>query len=339
MAGFLLWTNNLLRWRLYQPDLVHHFIDVCLEDLDYQLVERPGGIFWWMQRFLHNAYPWLELRSRIARRMLDIAGVAKEQKIVRTALDVLCRLEPVIQCIDRHFLAEFVRIMTSDEALFSPCFCKVLDMADLVLADDLARLVAFRTHLLRALLKPEMFSEVRHELLELLAGWPASGCAKRFRLGQDGGLRWGTSTQRSTAAWSSSSYLRNGALQGVQEENSREGSCNLGVLWLCVPPLNCILLLNSVGEGCSMTWFFSDALIPTRTGLRDVLTFKVVVSRPETQSSWTRSEFPQTACQRLAGKRKTDLLFKSIEKAFSPATVTVGLRNIQLEVSEKLPQG
>ena len=52
----------------------------------------------------------------------------------------------------------------------------------------------------------------------------------------------------------------------MQEENSREGSCNLGVLWLRVPPL------NSVGEGCSITWFFSDAWIPKRTGLRDVLT-------------------------------------------------------------------
>ena len=111
------------------------------------------------------------------------------------------------------------------------------------------------------------------------------------------------STQRSTAAWSSSSYLRNrnGALQGVQEENSREGSCNLGVLWLCVPPLNCVLPLNSVGEGCSIT---SDALIPTHTGLRDVLTFEVVVSRPRHSLSWTRSEFPQTPCQRLAGKKE-----------------------------------
>ena len=46
--------------------------------------------------------------------------------------------------------------------------------------------------------------------------------------------------QRSTAAWSSSSCLRNCALQGVQEENSREASCNLGVLWSCVPSLNCV---------------------------------------------------------------------------------------------------
>ena len=61
------------------------------------------------------------------------------------------------------------------------------------------------------------------------------------------------STQRSTVAWPSSSYLRNGALQEVQEENSREGSCNLGVLWLYVPPLNCVLPLNSVGEGSSIT--------------------------------------------------------------------------------------
>ena len=60
--------------------------------------------------------------------------------------------------------------MTSDEALFSRCVYKVKDTADLVLADDLARLVAFRRHLFRAFLKPEMLSEVRHELLELLAG-------------------------------------------------------------------------------------------------------------------------------------------------------------------------
>ena len=109
-------------------------------------------------------------RLRIARRMMDIAGVAKEQTIVREILNGLSKLAPVCQCIDRHFLAEFVRIMTSDEALFSPCFFKVIDMADLVLADDLARLVAFRRHLNRAFFKPEMLSEVRHELLELLAG-------------------------------------------------------------------------------------------------------------------------------------------------------------------------
>ena len=169
MAGFLLWMYNLHRWQLYQPDLVHHFIDVCLEGLDYQLGELPAGIFWWMATRLHDVYPSPELRLRIARRMMDIGGVAKEQEIARTALDALCHLEPVCQCIDRHFLAEFVRIMTSDEALFSLCLSKVTDMADLVLADDLARLVAFRGHLGRAFFKPEILSEVRHELLEMLA--------------------------------------------------------------------------------------------------------------------------------------------------------------------------
>ena len=194
MAGFLLWICNLHRWRLYQPDLVHHFIDVCLEDLDYQLGELPAGIFWCMASLLHNLYPWPELQLRIARRMMDIAGVAKEQEIVRKALDVLCKLQPICQCIDRHFLIEFVRIVTSDEAFFSSCICKATDMADLVLADDLARLVAFRRYLSRAFFKPETLSEVRHELLELLAGWPTSCRAKRFRLGQDGGLRWGASS-------------------------------------------------------------------------------------------------------------------------------------------------
>ena len=168
--GFLVWMYNLHRWKLYQPDLVHHFIDVCLEGLDYQPGETPSEICWWLASFLHGVYPWPELRLRIARRMMDIAGVAKEQNIVRTILNGLSQLAPVCQCIDRHFLAEFVRIMTSDEALFSPCFFKVSDMADLVLADDLARLVAFRRHLRRAFIKPGMLSEVRHELLELLAG-------------------------------------------------------------------------------------------------------------------------------------------------------------------------
>ena len=194
MAGFLLWIYKLHRWQLYQPDSVHHFIDVCLEGLDYQLVEPPTNIFWWMAVLLHEVYPSPELRLRIARRMMDIAGVAKEQEIVRRALKGLCELDPVCQCIDRRFLAEFVRITTSDEALLSPCLDKVIDMADLVLADDLARLVAFRRHLSRASLKPEMLSEVRHELFELLAGWPAFGCAKRIRFGQDDGLRWGTSS-------------------------------------------------------------------------------------------------------------------------------------------------
>ena len=125
-----------------------------------------------MASLLHDVYPRPEFRLRIARRLLDIGGVAKEQEIVRTALDVLCKVELVGQCIDKHFLAELVKIMTSDEALFSPCFYKATDMADIVLADDLARLVAFRRHLARAFLKPEipeMLSEVRHELLELLA--------------------------------------------------------------------------------------------------------------------------------------------------------------------------
>ena len=162
---------NLHRWQLYQPDLVHRFFHVCLEDLDYQLAPR-ARIFWWMASLLHSVYPRPELRLRIARRMLEIGGVAKEQRIVRTALNVLCRLEPVYQCIDRHFLAEFVRVMTtaSDEALLTKCLRKIKDMADVVLADDLARLVAFRRHLCRAFLKPDILSEVRHGMLELLAG-------------------------------------------------------------------------------------------------------------------------------------------------------------------------
>ena len=123
-----------------------------------------------MAMLLHSVYPRPELRLRIARRMLDIGGVAKEQRIVRTALNALCQLEPVYQCIDRHFLAEFVRIMTSDEALLIKCLRKIKDMADVVLADDLARLVAFRRHLCRAFLKPDMLSEARHGMLELLAG-------------------------------------------------------------------------------------------------------------------------------------------------------------------------
>ena len=170
MAGFIFWTNNLHRCQLYQPDLVRRFVDVCLEGLDYQLGELPAGIFWRMATLLHENYPSPELRLRIARRMLDIAKVAEDQESVRTILNGLSQLAPFCQCIDRHFLAEFVRIVTSDEALFCPYFFKVTDMADLVLADDLARLVAFRRHLRRAFYKPEMLSEVRHELLELLAG-------------------------------------------------------------------------------------------------------------------------------------------------------------------------
>ena len=168
--GFLLWIYNLHRWQLYQPDLVHHFIDVCLECLGCQLGEPPR-FFWWIAGLLHEVYPWPELRLRIARRMMDIAGVANEQEIVSEALEGICQLQPICQGIDMHFLAEFVRVITSDEALFSPCFFKATGMADLVLADDLARLVAFRKHLSRAFSKPEMLSEVRHELLELLAGY------------------------------------------------------------------------------------------------------------------------------------------------------------------------
>jgi len=168
--GFLFWIYNLHRWQMYRPDLVHHFLGVCIEGLDYQLVEPTECTFWWMASFLYRVHPWPELRLRIARRMMEIGGVAKEQEIVRAALNELCKLEPVCQCIDRHFLAEFVSVVTSDEALFGRCFYKVSDMADVVLADDLARLVAFRKRLCRAFLKPETRSEVRHEMLELLAG-------------------------------------------------------------------------------------------------------------------------------------------------------------------------
>ena len=170
MAGFLLWMYNLHRWQMYRPDLVHHFFGVCIEGLDYELVEPTECTFWWMASFLYRVHPWPELRLRIARRMMEIGGVAKEQEIVHAALNTLCKLEPVCQCIDRHFLAEFVSVVTSDEALFGPCFYKVSDMADVVLTDDLARLVAFRKRLCRAFLQPETRSEVRHEMLELLAG-------------------------------------------------------------------------------------------------------------------------------------------------------------------------
>ena len=170
MAGFLFWIYNLHRWQMYRPDLVHHFLGVCIEGLDYQLVEPTECTFWWMASFLYRVHPWPELRLRIARRMMEIGGVAKEQEIVRVAFNELCKLEPVCQCIDRHFLAECVSVVTSDEALFRRCFYKVADIADVVLADDLARLVAFRKRLCRAFLKPETRSEVRHEMLELLAG-------------------------------------------------------------------------------------------------------------------------------------------------------------------------
>ena len=98
--------------------------------------------------------------------------------------------------------------MTSDKALLSPCFVKVLDMADLVLAHDLARLVACWRHLSRAFFKPETLSEARHELLELLDDQHPV-VRNHFGLGKTVVLeevhhRAEMSTQRSTAAWSSS---------------------------------------------------------------------------------------------------------------------------------------
>ena len=238
MAHFVLWIYNLHRWQLYDSHLVHHFIDVCLEGLDYA---PQASSFWWMASLLHNAYPRPELRLRITRRMLDIGGVAKEQRIVRRALNRLCQLEPVYQCIDRHFLAEFVRvmIMTSDEALLGKCLSKIKDMADVVLADDLSCLVAFRRHVCRALLKPDMLSEVRHLLLELLAGWPAFGCTKRFRLGHHGGLRWGTSS-----CWGVGLVLHTSETLHPREckRRTREKEA----------PLNCVLPLKSVWEGCRL---------------------------------------------------------------------------------------
>ena len=173
--GFLLWIYNLHRWQLYQPVFVHHFIDVCLEDF-----EPPASIFWWMASFLHSVYPWPELRLRIARRITDIGGVCKGETNYSHGIE--CAL-PASACLSMP------RTGISWQSSFSRSFYKATDMADHVLADDLARLVAFKRHLCHAFLKPEMLSEVRHGLLE-----SASGCAKRFRLGQDGGLRWGTSS-------------------------------------------------------------------------------------------------------------------------------------------------
>ena len=66
-------------------------------------------------------------------------------------------------------------------------------------------------------------------------------------------------------------------------------------------PWNCVLPLNSVGEGCSIT---SDALVPTRTGLRDVLTFEVVVSRPETVFHGRDPNFPRLLAKDSLEKRK-----------------------------------
>ena len=126
------------------------------------------------------------------------------------------------------------------------------------------------------------------------------------------------STQRSTVAWSSSSYLRKGALQGLQEENSRQGSCNLGVLWSCVLPL------NSVGEGCSIsiTRFFS--------GLRDVLSSEV--ARWVWRSlSWTRSEFPQAAYQRLTEKKEDRFVAQMSLLSCDFSCMTVFLFHVDFE--------
>ncbi len=109
------------------------------------------------------------------------------------------------------------------------------------------------------------------------------------RLGQDGGLRWGIYIIVLKCQGRNQQPL--GLVLHTSEpvhpreckRRTREKEAAiLGCYGRACRP--CVLPLKSVGEGCSITWFFSDALIPTRTGLRDVLSSEVVVSRPETQS-------------------------------------------------------
>ena len=105
MAGFLLWIYNLHRWHSYQPDLVHQFFDVCLEGIDYQLGEPPESnrIFWWTTSLLHQVYPSPELRLRIARRMMDIAGMILEKKFTFPGKKIHVPWKKYLQPLEKKF--------------------------------------------------------------------------------------------------------------------------------------------------------------------------------------------------------------------------------------------
>ena len=169
------------------------FLMFVLKTLTTNLLSR-ASIFWWMASLLHNFIRCLNCDCGSPVACWTLGALPRSKELFAQHWMCFASLSLVYQCIDRDFLAEFVRIMTSDEALLSKCLRRnnrhgrrwswqmILHV-----------LVAFRRHLCRAFLKPDMLSEIRHGMLELLAGWPASDCTKRFRLGQDGGLRWGTS--------------------------------------------------------------------------------------------------------------------------------------------------
>jgi len=159
--GFLHWIQFLPRWRLYQPDLVCHFLDVVLDDLDYN-----GRTYWAMIEFLETFCPWREMRLRLARLMLRImASATATESTFRAAVKTLDETFPYA---DRGCLTDVVKIVVSDEKKFTKCLGAVLHMSDFFLIDDPERLASVRRLLLRVYKRPESLQETKRELLNLL---------------------------------------------------------------------------------------------------------------------------------------------------------------------------
>ena len=111
------------------------------------------------------------------------------------------------------------------------------------------------------------------------------------------------SAQRSTAAWSSSSYLRNCAFPGVQEENSREGSCNLGCYGRACRPWTAFCPWRAwekavVSPDCSQMHWFLHVQVWEMCRVPNLL-----YPDPRRSLSWTRSEFPQTCLPKTRWKK------------------------------------
>lgn len=161
LKGFLHWIQFLPRWRLYQPDLVCHFLDVVLDDLDYN-----GRTYWAMIDFLETFCPWREMRLRLARLMLRImASATATESTFRAAVKTLDETFPYA---DRGCLTDVFKIVVSDEKKFTKCLGAVLHMSDFFLIDDPERLASVRRLLLRVYKRPESLQETKRELLNLL---------------------------------------------------------------------------------------------------------------------------------------------------------------------------
>ena len=161
--GFPHWIQSLHRWRLYQPELANHFLDVVLEDLDCNAWTATTKCPFWILIGLVNTYsPFPELLLPIARRVLHIASAATSQTIVYKAM---AYLKSSCRCIDKDCFTDAVRIWL----LMKNCSVGTSKQSQTWPTSSFGQLISFRCLLWRVYWRPESLQETKHELLELLA--------------------------------------------------------------------------------------------------------------------------------------------------------------------------